>query len=265
MNVLLKELKLNLKSLIIWCLAQCFIIFAGMMKYQGFADSEVDVSALFDSLPKEVLTVLGMESVTIATIPGFYSVFFLYFMLLAAVHAIMYGAIAVSREERDHCADSFYTRPRRRFQIITPKLIGGVINLIVFNAVTFVASVGFIAYYNDGNGMISEVSVTMLALFFLQLFFLAIGSFFGAISPSTKIATSLSTGFVMLTFLFSVIADLVDAADFLGTLSPFNAFNAQDLVINGQLEGLPALILLAATLVFSGLCILSFHFRNLKT
>jgi ABC-2 type transport system permease protein len=250
MNVLLKELKLNLKSLIIWCLAQCFIIFAGMMKYQGFADSEVDVSALFDSLPKEVLTVLGMESVNIATIPGFYSVFFLYFMLLAAVHAIMYGAIAVSREERDHCADFIYTRPRRRFQIITPKLIGGVINLIVFNAVTFVASVGFIAYYNDGNGMISEVSVTMLALFFLQLFFLAIGSFFGAISPSTKIA---------------VIADLVDAADFLGTLSPFNAFNAQDLVINGQLEGLPALILLAATLVFSGLCILSFHFRNLKT
>ncbi|WKY47844.1 ABC transporter permease subunit [Eubacteriaceae bacterium ES3] len=265
MNILLKELKLNLKSLIIWCCAQGFIIFAGMMKYQGFADSEVDISALFDSLPKEVLTVLGMESVNIATIPGFYSVFFLYFMLLAAVHAIMYGAIAVSREERDHCADFIYTRPRRRFQVIAPKLVGGVINLMVFNAVTFIASIAFIAYYNDGNGMVSEVSVTMLALFFLQLFFLAIGSFFGAICPTTKIATSVSTGFVMLTFLLSVIIELVDSADFLRVLTPFNYFNAQDLVINGQLDGLPALILVAATIIFSGLCIFSFHFRDLRT
>lgn len=265
MNVFKKEMKANLKSLIIWCCAQVFIIFAGMMKYQGFADSEVDINALFDAFPKEIMVVFGIGSVDISRVAGYYSVFFLYFMLLAAVHAVMFGAVVVSKEERDHCADFVYTKPIRRFQVISPKLLAGVVNILLFNMVTFAASVFFIAQHNKGDGLIDKVSLTMLALFILQLFFLALGAMFGAILKNTKRATAVASGLVMGFFILSVVVDLYDKLTFLAILTPFKYFEGSTMMINDQLSFNSAAILLTVTLVFFGLTFVAFNRRDLIT
>lgn len=265
MNVFKKEMKANLKSLIIWCCAQVFIIFAGMMKYQGFADSEVDINALFDAFPKEIMVVFGIGSVDISRVAGYYSVFFLYFMLLAAVHAVMFGAVVVSKEERDHCADFVYTKPIRRFQVIGPKLLAGVVNILLFNMVTFAASVFFIAQHNKGDGLIDKVSLTMLALFILQLFFLALGAMFGAILKNTKRATAVASGLVMGFFILSVVVDLYDKLTFLAILTPFKYFEGSTMMINDQLSFNSAAILLSVTLVFFGLTFVAFNRRDLIT
>lgn len=265
MNVFKKEMKANLKSLIIWCCAQVFIIFAGMMKYQGFADSEVDINALFDAFPKEIMVVFGIGSVDISRVAGYYSVFFLYFMLLAAVHAVMFGAVVVSKEERDHCADFVYTKPIRRFQVISLKLLAGVVNILLFNMVTFAASVFFIAQHNKGDGLIDKVSLTMLALFILQLFFLALGAMFGAILKNTKRATAVASGLVMGFFILSVVVDLYDKLAFLAILTPFKYFEGSTMMINDQLSFNSAAILLTVTLVFFGLTFVAFNRRDLST
>ena len=265
MNVFKKEMKANIKSLIIWCCAQVFIIFAGMMKYQGFADSQVDVNALFAAFPQEIMVVFGIGSVDITKVAGFYSVFFLYFMLLAAVHAVMFGAVVVSKEERDHCADFVYTKPVRRFQVISPKLLAGVINILIFNMVTFAASVFFIAQHNNGDGLIDKVSLTMLALFILQLFFLALGALFGSILKNTKRATAAASGLVMGFFILSVVVDLYDKLAFLKILTPFKYFEGASLMINDQLSFNSAAILLIVSLVFFGLTFVAFNRRDLST
>ncbi len=265
MNVFKKEMKANLKSLIIWCCAEVFIIFAGMMKYQGFTDSEVDINALFDAFPKEIMVVFGIGSVDITKVAGFYSVFFLYFMLLAAVHAVMFGAVVVSKEERDHCADFVYTKPVRRFQVIWPKLLAGVINILIFNLATFCASVFFIAQHNDGDGLIDKVSLTMLALFILQLFFLALGAMFGAVLKNTKQATAAASGLVMGFFILSIIVDLYDKMEFLKYFTPFKYFEGATLMINEQLSFNSTAILLVASLVFFVLTFLAFNRRDLRT
>lgn len=265
MNVFKKEMKANIKSLIIWCCAQVFIIFAGMMKYQGFADSQVDMNALLAAFPKEIMVVFGMGSVDISKVAGFYSVFFLYFMLLAAVHAVMFGAVVVSKEERDHCADFIYTKPVRRFQVISPKLLAGVINILIFNMVTFAASVFFIGQHNHGDGLVDKVSLTMLALFILQLFFLALGAMFGAVLKNTKMATSTAAGLVMGFFILSVAVDLYDKLAFLKILTPFKYFEGAALMINDHLSFSSAAILLITTLVFFGLTFVAFNRRDLST
>ena len=224
MNVFKKEMKANIKSLIIWCCAQVFIIFAGLMKYQGFADSQVDVNALFDAFPEEIMVVFGIGSVDITKVAGFYSVFFLYFMLLAAV-----------------------------------------INILIFNMVTFAASVFFIAQHNDGDGLIDKVSLTMLALFILQLFFLALGALFGSVLKNTKRATAAASGLVMGFFILSVVVDLYDKLAFLAILTPFKYFEGASLMINDQLSFNSAAILLIVSLVFFGLTFVAFNRRDLST
>jgi len=265
MNIFFKELKANLKSLLIWSCAQIFIIFAGMMKYKGFSDSGVDINSLFEGFPQELLVVFGMGSTDISKVAGFYSVFFLYFMLLAAVHAVMFGAVVVSKEERDHSADFLFSRPVKRYEVITPKLLAGVVNILFFNLVTFGASVFFIAQYNNGDGLADKVAITMAALFVLQLFFLALGAMLGAVAKTTKIATSAAAGIILGTFFLSVAVDLNANFDVLKYLTPFKYFNAKMLVIDGTFSLSSAGILLILTGILTALCYLIFNKRDLST
>ena len=125
MNILKRELKANLKPLIIWCVAQVFVILSGMMKYVGFAESGTDINELFAAMPEGLMKAFGISDVNIASVDGFYTVFFLYFMLLASIHAVMFGAVVISKEERDHSADFLFTKPVKRHIVVTYKFIAG--------------------------------------------------------------------------------------------------------------------------------------------
>jgi len=198
-------------------------------------------------------------------VAGFYSVFFLYFMLLAAVHAVMFGAVVVSKEERDHSADFLFSRPVKRHEVVTAKLLAGVVNILFFNLVTFAASVFFIAQYNNGDGLMDKVAITMVALFILQLFFLALGAMLGSVLRTTKIATSVATGIILGTFFLSVAVDLNNKLDFLKYLTPFKYFEGKMLVIDGTLSLSSAVILLVLTVILAALCYLIFNKRDLST
>ncbi len=244
MNIFIRELKANLKSLLIWCGAQFFIIFAGMVKYSGFSKSDVDINALFKDLPQGLKAVFGVGELDLTQIEGFYSIFFLFFMLLAAIHAAMIGAVIISKEERDHSADFLFSKPVSRRRIITAKLLAGLFNILVFNLVTLFSSFYFISLYNDGDPLAGKVTILMAALLIFQLLFLFMGSALGAILKTTRQATSLATGILLGTFFISIAIDMDNRLDFLKYITPFKYFEADSLMFGGHLQ-LVSLVLCA--------------------
>lgn len=265
MNIIIRELKANLKPLIIWCVAQVFVILAGMMKYKGFADSGVDINSLFGEGSEGLLKAFGMNALDLSKVDAFYTVFFLYFMLLAAIHAVMLGAVLISKEERDHSADFLFSKPVKRQRVITSKLLAGVINIFIFNVVTYVTSVVMIAYYNNGDGLIGRVGLLMVALFILQIFFLALGAMFGAVLKTTKVATSAATAFVLATFFMSILADISEKVEFMKYLTPFKAFQSRIVIFDGELSLISALVLFVFSAAFIALTYKKFYDRDLTT
>jgi len=265
MNIIIRELKANLKPLIIWSVAQMFVILSGMMKYKGYADSGVDINSLFGDGAEGLLKAFGMNGLDLSKVDAYYTVFFLYFMLLAAIHAVMLGAVLISKEERDHSADFLFSKPVKRYQVVTSKLIAGSINIFVFNIVTYVTSVVMIATYNDGDGLSGKVGLLMVALFILQVFFLALGAMFGAVLKTTKIATSAATGFVLATFFMSILADISEKVDFLKYLTPFKAFQSRIVIFDGELSLVSTAILLALSAGLLAVTYKKFHARDLTT
>ena len=265
MNLLKRELKANLKPLIIWCIAQVFVILAGMMKYVGFAESGTDIKTLFASMPEGLMKAFGMNNVDIASVDGFYTVFFLYFMLLASIHAVMFGAVVVSKEERDHSADFLFSKPVKRHIVITFKFIAGLINIIILNLVTLITSVIMIAQNNDGDGLLSQVALLMLALGFIQLFFLALGILLGAVLKTTKLATSAATGIVLGTFFMSVLTDLGEKVEFLKYATPFKAYESAVVMFDRQVAVLPSLVLVGLSICFMAMAYKLFYDRDLTT
>lgn len=234
MNIFKRELRANLKSLLIWCGAQIFIIYAGMVKYGSYTSSGVDINTMFEKLPKSLSTVFGIGGLDLSKIEGFYSVFFLYFMLLAAIHASMLGAVILSKEERDHSADFLFAKPVPRSRVITAKLAAALCNIIVFNLLTYTVSILFISQYNHGNPLAGKVAVLMGALLIFQILFLSIGSALGAVMKTTRKATSLTTGIILSTYFISIAVDMYGKIDFLKYITPFKYFEAGSLMFGGS-------------------------------
>ncbi|MEN6325233.1 MAG: ABC transporter permease subunit [Syntrophomonas sp.] len=224
MNIVLRELRSNLKSLVIWCLAMVALIAVGMVKYAGIEAVGSSANQLLNQLPPVMKSLLGMNYLDLTSISGFYGIFFLYFALLGGVHAVMLGAVIISKEERDKTADFLFVKPVPRSKIITAKLVAVIINLAVFNLVTYLASVFFVAKYNRGESINDQIAYLMISLFILQLIFAAIGLGISGIAKNAKKASSLSTTIFLVSFFLSAAIDLYDKIDFLKYFTPFKYF-----------------------------------------
>ncbi len=238
MNIVKRELKAHLKSLLIWCGSMIFLIYAGMIKYSAFSETGEAVNEFMDSLPAQMKTILGLgDGNDLTSVAVFYSIFFLYFLLLAAVFSTMLGVTILAKEERDRTSDFLFTKPVTRVHVITCKIIAAVINLFVFTLVTLVASLLFVQpYLTEGMSLFLPIFLVCTALFFLELLFFGIGLFLASVTKNAKKASSLATLIILGTFILKVIIELYEKAKPLGFLSPFYYYNAQDLMFDRTLD-----------------------------
>jgi len=249
MNIIKRELRANLKSLIIWSLSMVFLVYVGMVKYSAFSQAGQSINTLFEQMPPALLKIFSMEGLDLTKISAFYALFYLYFNLLGGIHASMLGATIISKEERDKTADFLFVKPIQRKKIITGKVIAAVINVLILNAVTCISSIVFIDMYNTGESITSEVFRLIIALLFIQIVFLSIGLAISAIVKSTKKATGLVT-FVLLTmFMLSVGIDLNEDLKALVFLTPFKYFATKDVMYNANYSVSSLLLVVIITCV----------------
>ena len=145
-----------------------------------------EVNEMMETLPEVMRNMFGINKVDLTSIGGFYSVFFIYFTLIAGIHAIMLGATIISKEERDKTADFLMVKPIKRHKAVTSKLIAAFINVLILNIVTFIGSAVNVAFYNKGEAITGEIFKITCTLFILQIVFLSLGLLFSSLTKTTK-------------------------------------------------------------------------------
>lgn len=236
MNIIFRELKANLKALIVWCIGGVALVYIGLIKYSAFSISNTSMSDLSDSIPQSIRVIFAFDSFDITKIDGYYGMLFLYFVLIGTIYAVMLGSTIISKEERDQTADFLFVKPRKRKEIITSKLIAGLINIIVLNLTILISSIVFVSKYTNGNSFTGDIIKLMLALFILQLIFFFIGTAISALTYNTKKATALSTAVLLGAYLLSIIIDLVDGIDFLKYIVPFKYYESKNIMMGGSFD-----------------------------
>ncbi len=264
MNIVLRELKANLKSIVIWSLSMVFLIYAGMVKYSGFESAGQGVNELIGQMPDTLKSIFGMNGLDLTSISGFYGIFYLYFMLLAGVHAVMFGAVIISKEERDKTADFLFVKPILRRSAITAKFIAALINVVVLNLVTLVSSILFVGMYNKGEPINDQIIRLMLSLFILQLIFLTFGAVIAAIARNTKKATSIATTLLLSAFILSVAIDINSNIDYLRFLTPFKYFDAAKIMLEGSFDTVYLLLSIAIIACCTAGTYISYNKRDLN-
>ncbi|KUO49071.1 MAG: ABC transporter [Desulfitibacter sp. BRH_c19] len=247
MNVFIREMKANRKSLIIWSIGVFLMVASSMGKYAALSASGQSINDLLGQMPNSLKAIMGLGTFDLSTVIGYYGVLFIYLVVMATIHAAMLGANIISKEERDKTAEFLLVKPISRNKIITSKLSATLVNILVLNLVTFVSSIVMVQKYSNGESVIGDITVLMIGMFMLQLIFLFIGTAIAAISKNPKTATSLSTGILLITFILSVAIDINSRIENLKYLTPFKYYEAKNLLLDGGFDAV--YVILSAVII----------------
>jgi ABC-2 type transport system permease protein len=224
MNIFLRELKANRKSLIIWCVITALFVLLGIAKFSAYYNNP-DMVAVLNDLPKQVLSALNVQAFNLTTISGFYGLMFTYYALLLTIAAVMWGTDIITKEERDKTVEFSLTLPVTRARLVTSKTLAALVNCVALLIFTWVASIVSAAKYQPDAAFFKFLALCMLALFIMQMVFLAVGIFLGCAMKRYKLATSTAISLLLVTYFFSIITVLNSKLDFLKYFSPFKYFD----------------------------------------
>ena len=262
MNIFLRELRANLKSLVIWSVIISLLIIIAAAKFSAFA-GDPSMLAMLDSMPPAMLDALNMRAFNLTTLSGFYGLMFIYFGLLGAIAAAMWGSDIISKEERDKTVEFALVLPVSRSRVVTAKALAALVNCIAFVLVTWAVSLLAVRSYNPDQVFFNFLALEMRAMFAIELIFLAIGLLLGCAMKRYKRAGPTAVAIILVTYFMSIVSVLNENLDFLKYFTPFKYFDAGELFRSGALNSTSLLISAAIIVVCVAAAYWAYNRRDL--
>lgn len=246
MNIFLRELKANLKSLVVWSVIVALLIAIGVSKFSAFA-GDASMLAMLDSLPPIMMDALNMRAFNLTTLSGFYGIMFIYFGLMGAIAAAMWGSDIISKEERDKTVEFSLVLPVSRSRVITAKALAALVNCIAFVLITWAVSLAAVQSYAPDQAFRDFLALEMQAMFMIELIFLGLGLLLGSAMKHYKRSGSAAVAIILATYFLSILSGMQESLEPLKWISPFKYFDAGEIFRTGGLDG--TFVLLSAAIV----------------
>jgi ABC-2 type transport system permease protein len=245
-NIFLRELRANLKSLLIWCGIVILLIIMAVAKFQAFAGDPATIQML-DSMPAGLLDAFGLRAFNMTTLTGFYGVVFIYFALMGSIAAVLWGSDIIAKEQRDKTVEFSLVLPVTRNRVVTAKALAALVNCIVFVLVTWGASLVAVRSFAPEPAFYTYLRLQMASLFAIELIFLALGLLLGCALNQYRRAGAVGVAIILGAYFISIIASLQKDLDFLKWFTPFKYYDAADLFHAGRMD--TAYLALSAVIV----------------
>jgi ABC-2 type transport system permease protein len=265
MNILMRELKANRRSLIIWVSVLALLSFLMMSLYPSFADDADKMEELLSAFPEDFLKAFGANKLSMAEGIGWFALeTYLLIILFGSMFAVILGSSMLAKEEEEKTIEFLLAKPVTRSQVVTGKLLAFVGYIFAFNFCVGLATfIGFELFVEQYSRI--ELLRLIAAPFLAHLSFACIGFLLSLFFTRRKSAYSAGIGLVLLTYFLSVIADLAERVRFLRYASPFYYMNAADIVTNGRIDPLHILIVLGVSVFAVGATYFLYNRRDITT
>ena len=148
------EMKMNLKSLIIWTLCVGGMCFGCILLYTSLEDSLQEIADAYANMGA-MSTALGMDKMSLATLTGFYATeIAMMHGLGGAMFAAILGTGMLSKEEAGHTSEFLNVFPIGRGQIVIEKYLALLSNILLFNLVCALLYVMGFVMMGAGLGLV---------------------------------------------------------------------------------------------------------------
>lgn len=246
-----RELKVNLKSFIIWT-SILIIMFLVVFLVYPFMITDDTVNSLDEMMkvfPPELLKTFNMDITSINTAYGWLkSEGFMFVLIAVGVYSSIMGSNILYKEEKDKTIEYLSFLPIKRSSILTNKIIVSIIYIIsmilvlgIFNYIALALSCEF-----ESKEFI-YLSITPL-LIAMPLF--SINLFISTFLHKTKKTFGYSLGLVFIFYMFNVISELSDKVEFMKYFSIYALSDIRNVIANGYINPINVILSFIISLIF---------------
>ena len=248
--MLKRELKINLKSFIVWEAIILGLLLVVYLVYPSIANSENIklMDEMIKIFPEEVIKMFNMDIATMDTAFGWLkSEGFVMILLIIGCYSGILGSTILSKEESDKTIEYLNSLPVKRSNIVMSKVISGVTYIIFM-----VLSIGIFNFIGlELSGDFDKLEFLMLSI---SPLFAAIPLFFISMFISTllksKKVVGIGLGIAMISYVLNTLSGLSSNIEFLKYFSVFTLSDIRNIILNDSMNGIMIIISLIISIVF---------------
>ncbi|MCR4586728.1 MAG: ABC transporter permease [Lachnospiraceae bacterium] len=245
LSIFKHELKLNLKSLLIWSLSVGGLGFVCLLMYTSMEGEMMDMADTFSNMGA-FSDAFGMSTLSIATINGFFATEVgTVHGLGSALFAALLATVLLSKEEDAHTGEFLFSLPVSRGMTVLAKLLSLLAELVIFTLICGALYIlGFAALKEDISW--KEMMIFLGSMLLMNIEISAVALIISACSARNRMGIGL--GLALIFYSYDLIGRVVpDMKDYL-FLGPFSYTNASE-IFAGKETPAAALITGAAVII----------------
>ena len=263
MNIILREIRSNLKSLIIWIGSLFAFLLAMTSEFSAYYDNP-EMADVLEAMPKELMKAFSLESANLTTVSGYMSIASTYFILMLGIYAGLLGSSIISKEERDKTAEFLMSLPISRIRIITSKLIAAVMLCLVID-VALIAEIYITTMKYDKLPIFNKYMwLSGLSMFIIEMIFLSMGMMIASVMKRYRRSGSYSIAIIVIMYFLSIMVALSDKIEKLKYLTPFKYFESSRILMELKVNSTYVIISIGIIIVSIAVTYLAYPKRDMN-
>ncbi len=247
-----REMKINLKSFIIWTSILIGIFLVVFLVYPSIINSEniKMMDEMMKMFPEEMIKAFNMDISSIDSAFGWLKTEgFTFVLLITGIYSGILGSNILLKEENDKTIEYLNSVPVTRRNIAISKIICGIIYIILM--VLIVGIFNFIGLTLSGEFDKKLYILLSITPIFSSLVIFSLCLFLSTFTHKTKKTLGISLGIVFVSYFLKIISEIGETTEFLKYISIFTLADIRNVITKVAINPIMILttILTTATLL----------------
>ena len=249
--MLKRELKVNLKSFLIWIGILVLLFMTDYLIYPSIINSDniKMIDEMMKIFPAEMLKAFNMDIASIDTAYGWLKTEgFIFVLLITGVYSSIVGSNIVLKEESDKTIEYLNSLPISRSNILTSKIFCAIfyINLMIL----IVGIFNLICLTLSGTFDIKQYLLLSITPLLSALPLFAINLFISTFFNKTKNTFGISLGITFISYFLQILSEMNEVTEFFKYFTVYTLADVRNVIINNSINFEMITISLLLTVVF---------------
>ena len=259
-----RELKINLKSFIIWTsilIGLFLVVFLVYPSIINSANMEM-IDEMMKIFPEEMLKAFNMDISAIDSAFGWLKTEgFVFVLLITGVYSGILGSNILLKEESDKTIEYLNSVPVTRKNIVLNKILCGLFYIILM--IVIIGIFNFIGLSLSGEFDRKSYILLSITPLFSSIVIFAICLFLSTFTHKTKKTLGISLGIVFVSYFLNVISEIGKSTEFLKYISIFSLADIRNVILNVSINPILVVLAICITVIFMILTMIRYEKKEL--
>ena len=259
-----REMKINLKSFIIWTSILIGLFLVVFLVYPSIVNSEnmEMMDEMMKMFPEEMLKAFNMDISSIDSAFGWLKTEgFVFVLLITGIYSGILGSNILLKEESDKTIEYLNSVPVTRKKIVASKILCGILYIILM--ILFLGVFNFVGLSLSGDFDRKSYLLLSITPIFSSLVIFAVCIFLSTFTHKTKKTLGISLGIVFASYFLNVISEMGESTEFLKYISIFTLADIRNVIINVSINPLMVALAMGITVIFMILTTIRYEKKEL--